>query len=185
MEGSAQEHDGRVATYRQFPQLSLYQRVDDQRKIAESSARKRLLRKSDRTWHRDLQRLVDKQNGFDERAVACFLRRLPPGDESGIHRHNFEAIGYVVKGRGWDIHDGEKIEWEEGDVLYVPPNVWHQHGNRDPNDEAIVLLMTDYPLLLHLGICTLEPVETWDEALSRPPAIPDPPVPGSTKGAGG
>ncbi|HYY88882.1 MAG TPA: cupin domain-containing protein, partial [Chloroflexota bacterium] len=116
---------------------------------------------------------------------ACFLRRLPPGDASGIHRHNFEAIGFILKGRGWDIHDGEEIEWEEGDVLYVPPNVWHQHGNRDPNEEAVVLLITDYPLLLHLGICTLEPVDTWEEALSRPPAIPDPPVIGSTKGAGG
>jgi quercetin dioxygenase-like cupin family protein len=174
--------DGRVATYREFPQLSLYQRIADQRL---TPAARRILRQADRAWHNDLQRLVDKQNGFDERAVACFLRRLAPGETSGIHRHNFEAIGYIVEGRGWDIHDGETIEGEQGDVLYVPPNVWHQHGNRDPSHEAVMLLITDYPLLLHLGICTLEPAESWQDALARPPAIPDPPVIGQTKGAGG
>ena len=54
--------DGRVATYREFPQLSLYQRIADQRL---PSAEKRILRKADRAWHNDLQRLVDNQNGFD------------------------------------------------------------------------------------------------------------------------
>ena len=153
--------------------------------MAENPAQRRIVRAADRTWHNNLQRLVDKQNGFDERAVSCFLRRLPPGETSGIHRHNFEAIGYIIKGRGWETHDGERIEWSEGDVLYVPANVWHQHGNSDPDQEAVILLITNYPLLLHMGICTLEPAESWEDAMQRPSAIPDPPVIGQTKGAGG
>src|SRR5207244_11606401 len=100
---------------------------------------RRVIRAADRTWENNLQTLIDAQNGFDDRAIACFLRRIPPGGKSEVHRHNFEAMGYVVKGRGYEIHDGERIDWSQDDAVFIPANVWHQHCNTDPENEAIVL----------------------------------------------
>ena len=54
-----------------------------------------MLRAADRTWEGNVQLLIDSANGFDDAAIASFLRRLPPHSESDIHRHNFEAMGYV------------------------------------------------------------------------------------------
>jgi quercetin dioxygenase-like cupin family protein len=171
MEGSGQMD--RVARYQEHADRGLFDRIDGQRTFAN----KRVLRASEREWQNNIQPLIDASNGFDDRAVACFLRRIPPGGKSDIHRHNFEAMGYIVKGRGYEIHDGEKLEWAEGDAVFIPANVWHQHINSDPDNEAIVLLITNWPLLLHLGICTLEPAPTWEDAMSRPSAIPAPRLP--------
>lgn len=160
----------RVATYGERPELTMYDRILAQRVPPE----RRILRAKDRRWEGNVQRLIDAQNGFEDRAVACFLRRVPPGATSEIHRHNFEAVGYVVKGRGYDVHDGERIDWEEGDALFIPANVWHQHGNADAEHDAVLLLSTDSPLLLHLGVCTMEPAPTWEEALRRPSPYTEP-----------
>jgi gentisate 1,2-dioxygenase len=148
----------------------LYQRITGQRPTPD----KRVIRAADRVWDNNIQTLIDYQNGFEDKAIACFLRKIPAGGQSDIHRHNFEAMGYVVKGRGYEIHDGERIDWSEGDAVFIPANVWHQHVNADPDNEAIVLLITNWPLLLHLGITTLEPAPTWEDALSRPSALPHP-----------
>jgi quercetin dioxygenase-like cupin family protein len=171
MEGSGQA--ARVATYQEHADKGLFDRIDGQRTFPD----KRVLRASEREWQNNIQPLIDASNGFDDRAVACFLRRIPPGGKSDIHRHNFEAMGYIVKGRGYEIHDGEELEWAEGDAVFIPANVWHQHINSDPDNEAIVLLITNWPLLLHLGICTLEPAPTWEDAMSRPSALPVPRLP--------
>lgn len=166
MEETAPED--RIARYNDRPEDSLRSRIERQR----VPASKRVVRAADRTWVNDVQRLVDAQNGFEARAVAHFLRRIPAGQASEIHRHNFEAIGYVVKGRGHEIHDGERIDWAEGDGLLIPANVWHQHVNDDAEQDAVLLLMTDWPLMLALGTCTMEAAASWEDALSRAPAIP-------------
>lgn len=165
------EGEGRVATYRERPEMELYERILRQR---HPTGNKRVIREADRRWENNLQRLIDAANGFEEKSVACFLRRLPPGSASDIHRHNFEALGYIVKGVGYEIHDGERLDWAQGDAVHIPANVWHQHCNADANGEAVILLITNYPLLLHLGICTMEPAPSWQDALSRPSPIVEP-----------
>lgn len=160
----------RVAKYNQFPDKGLFNQIVSQRNFPD----KRVLRASDREWQGNKQILVDTSNGFENSSISCFLRRIPPAGESDIHRHNFEAIGYALKGSGYEIHDGERIDWSEGDVIYIPANVWHQHVNPNEDEEAIILLITNWPLMTHLGACTMEPATSWEEALSRPNAYPDP-----------
>lgn len=162
--------NGRSARHGVRHERGLFAQIAAQRQPAVT----RILRAADRAWQGNVQILVDGQNGFEDRSIACFVRRLPPGGASDIHRHNFEAIGYILAGRGYEIHDGERIDWAAGDVVYIPPNVWHQHLNADPNEEAQVLLITNWPLLEHLGIVTMEPAPSWEEALARPSAIPEP-----------
>lgn len=160
----------RTATYREHPDKSLFDQIVAQRVPAE----KRVLRASDRRWEGNKQILVDASNGFGNRSVSCFLRRVPAEGQSDIHRHNFEAIGYVLKGSGYEVHDGERIDFSEGDVVYIPPNVWHQHINPNQDEETIILLITNWPLMTHLGACTMEPATSWEEALSRPSVYTDP-----------
>lgn len=160
----------RDATYQQYPDRGLYDRIRAQRAAPE----KRILRASERRWEGNIQILVDVSNGFDNRGVACFLRKIPPGGQSDIHRHNFEAVGYVLRGRGREIQDGEAFDFGAGDVVFIPANVWHQHVNTSPDEEALLLLMTNWPQVLHQGICRMEPVASWEEALSRPAPYPDP-----------
>jgi quercetin dioxygenase-like cupin family protein len=166
------EHIDRVAQFNSHPEASMRNQVIRER--VGPTPEKRVLRSEDRVWNNNVQHLIDASNGFDDHAIACFLRRIAPSGESDIHRHNFEAMGYIVKGKGYEIHDGERIDWKEGDAVFIPANVWHQHVNTDPENEAIILLITNWPLLLHLGICTMEPAQSWQDALSRPPAVPDP-----------
>lgn len=168
-EGSV-NRSNRVASYQDRNNNGLYERIVAQRIPAE----KRVIKAKDRRWEGNLQTLVDSQHGFEDRAISCFLRKISPGDESDIHRHSFEAVGYVVKGSGYEVHDGERMDWEEGDVVFIPANVWHQHVNRSKEEDAIMLLITNWPLLLHLGICTIEPAPSWEDALSRPSVYTDP-----------
>ena len=60
-------------------------------------------------------------------------QEIAPGERSGEHRHIFEELLLVVKGRGYDRHEGTKHPWKEGDLICVPPMIVHQHVN-DGND---------------------------------------------------
>ena len=51
---------------------------------------------------------------------------------SGKHRHQGGLVIYVIDGKGYSVVDGERIDWEKGDLLLLPlrPNgVEHQHFN--------------------------------------------------------
>ena len=60
------------------------------------------------------------------------------------------AAFYVLRGRGYDHHDGEKLEYEAGDILMVPNGVVHQHFNSDEDEEMLVLIMKAKPLFLFM-----------------------------------
>jgi len=52
---------------------------------------------------------------------------------SGKHRHQGGLVIYVLEGEGHSIVDGERLEWEAGDLLLLPikpGGVEHQHFNR-------------------------------------------------------
>jgi hypothetical protein len=58
---------------------------------------------------------------------------------SGSHRHQGGLIIYVLEGSGYSIVEGERCEWEAGDLLLLPivqNGVEHQHFNNDPNVNA-------------------------------------------------
>jgi quercetin dioxygenase-like cupin family protein len=96
--------------------------------------------------------IVDSVTGFDSKNLAMFIREIPPGAATGSHHHNFEAVAYVLEGRGHDVHDGRTVRWRAGDGLYIPPDVIHHHVNDDSRRPARLLFITNWPLLNHLGI---------------------------------
>jgi quercetin dioxygenase-like cupin family protein len=52
--------------------------------------------------------------------------------QSGKHRHQGGVSIYVLEGKGYTIADGQRVDWEAGDLIVLPikPNgVEHQHFN--------------------------------------------------------
>ena len=61
---------------------------------------------------------------------------------SGKHRHQGGLIIYVIDGKGYSIVDGERVDWEKGDLVLLPlreKGVEHQHFNENPDQPD------DYP----------------------------------------
>ena len=72
-----------------------------------------------------------------------------------------------LKGKGHDVHDGRRIDWEEGDALIVENGCVHQHFNDDPDGESIVLVMKAKPLFLFMHLI-------FQKVVAYPPATPMP-----------
>jgi len=63
------------------------------------------------------------------RGLDLMMQEIDPGEHSGEHRHIFEELLLVVKGQGYDLHEGTKHRWQEGDLICIPPMIIHQHVN--------------------------------------------------------
>jgi quercetin dioxygenase-like cupin family protein len=54
---------------------------------------------------------------------------------SGRHRHQGGLVIYVLEGKGYSVVDGERWDWEKGDLILLPmkpEGVEHQHFNLQP-----------------------------------------------------
>jgi len=54
---------------------------------------------------------------------------------SGKHRHQGGLVIYVLHGKGYSVVDGERWDWEKGDLVLLPmkpEGVEHQHFNAQP-----------------------------------------------------
>lgn len=59
---------------------------------------------------------------------------------SGRHRHQGGLVIYVIDGAGYSIVDGERVDWEKGDLVLLPlreTGVEHQHFNENPDKPAL------------------------------------------------
>jgi quercetin dioxygenase-like cupin family protein len=68
---------------------------------------------------------------------------------SGKHRHQGGLIIYVIDGNGYSIVNGDRIEWEKGDLVLLPlreKGVEHQHFNSNPDKPAL------WMAFIHLGL---------------------------------
>jgi quercetin dioxygenase-like cupin family protein len=129
---------------------------------------KLILKKDEVRWHVSPQgrnaAIVDQTTGLEAKCFGMVLSEIPPGGQSGLHQHTFEAVGYVLEGRGYEIIGDQRIEWEAGDTYYMPPNVPHRHVNADPERPAKILLVEAWPLAIYLGTAKLEQREPGSAA---------------------
>ncbi|MBI3913054.1 MAG: cupin domain-containing protein [Chloroflexi bacterium] len=93
----------------------------------------------------------------DYKAMEAHISEIGPRGHSHKHRHMFEAVIYIVKGRGHSIIHKElddkpiRIAWKAGDIFAPPLNWWHQHFNDDDSEPARYLAITDLGLMKTLG----------------------------------
>lgn len=67
-------------------------------------------------------------------SLVVYVQDIPPGSRTGSQKHQGEALMFISKGRGFSVIDGERLEWEKGDLIILParPNgLVHQHFNSD------------------------------------------------------
>ncbi len=90
------------------------------------------------------------------RTMEAHVSEIPPGQGKRAHRHVNEAIIAIVSGRGYsEIWTGEgaekhRYDWQEGSLLTIPLNCYHQHFNSDPDKPARYLAITNVPFMLML-----------------------------------
>ena len=127
-----------------------------------------------------LKHLCNGEMNARVNSVDAYMQELPSGGRSGKHRHMADEVLYILEGRGYDLHwdvDFElgstyewrvaatpsRWEWDEGDLVYVPPNTVHQHFNADPERPARFISAQNC-MFKHMGyddVEQLEPAPEW------------------------
>jgi len=75
-----------------------------------------------------------------------FLQLIP--ERSGKHCHQGGLVIFVLEGSGHTIVEGERYDWEEGDLMLLPVRpggVEHQHFNHDPKQPAKWIAFVYWP----------------------------------------
>lgn len=106
-------------------------------------------------WPRTAGRGVYLNLDGSEGVNDCYICEIPAGKSLEPQRHMFEALVYVVSGRGattvW--HEGGKkqtFEWGVGALFSPPLNAWYQHFNGQGDKPVRLLAMTNAPTVLNL-----------------------------------
>ncbi len=80
-------------------------------------------------FRRKVFQLVNKESVGSKHIVAG-LTIFEPGESSTVHNHpGSEEVDVMVRGTG-DVVVGDKhISFDEGDWVFIPDGVFHQHVN--------------------------------------------------------
>jgi mannose-6-phosphate isomerase-like protein (cupin superfamily) len=68
---------------------------------------------------------------------TCFIHDIKV--HSGKHRHQGGIMLFVLEGEGYTVVNGEKFDWEKGDLIVLPikpGGCEHQHFNKAPGKTA-------------------------------------------------
>ena len=112
-----------------------------------------------------LQFILTPLNYPDTPLQDWCIFKLSINTRSGKHRHQGGVIIYILKGKGYSIVDGERKDWQAGDLLLLPmkpEGVLHQHFNLDPSQPAEWMGFIYMPINEYLGP-DLEQVELAPE----------------------
>jgi quercetin dioxygenase-like cupin family protein len=93
--------------------------------------------------------------GYLDDAFVC---GIPAGKSLKPQRHLFDALIYVLDGRGattvWQERGPKQsFEWQKGSLFAVPLNAWYQHFNGQGDQAARLLGVTNAPLVFNLFHC--------------------------------
>lgn len=100
-----------------------------------------------RTWWR----LGPGDDPFLTQTVQVHFVQLPPHSANHGHGHQNEATFFILEGRGYEIHDGQRYDWAKADLVLVHTDSVHQHFN--PYDEtATALVMKAKCAWMYLGL---------------------------------
>lgn len=80
-----------------------------------------------------------------------FVELLPGGENHG-HGHQNEAHFYILEGKGYEIHDGQRHEWEKDDLVIVHTDSKHKHHNLSATERALALVMKAKTTWMTLGL---------------------------------
>ncbi len=100
-----------------------------------------------RTWWR----IGPGDDPFLTQTLQVHFVQLPPRSSNHGHGHQNEAAFYILEGRGYEIHDGQRHDWSQGDLVLVHTDSVHRHFN--PYDQqATCLVMKAKCAWMYLGL---------------------------------
>ncbi|HVR78404.1 MAG TPA: cupin domain-containing protein [Acidimicrobiia bacterium] len=89
-----------------------------------------------RTWWR----IGPGDEPFLTQTLQVHFVEIPAGKSNHGHGHQNEAVFYILEGRGYEIHDDQRYDWERGDVVIVHTDSVHRHFNDgDVTAKALVV----------------------------------------------
>jgi len=92
-------------------------------------------------------------------AIESAIETIAPGGHSAKHGHMNGAIMYILEGKGYEIHDKERRDWQAGDVFVVRNGCVHQHFNRDSERPAKILVLKSKPLFMFFHMLFQKTIE--------------------------
>ena len=151
--------------YTEMAYRSLYGTLKRREADQEHFTGKLVVRADELIWEESAQGrnapLVDAElTGLDCRSFGMLLTELPPGKMSGLHKHSFEAVAYIISGEGYEVVGDRTVQWSTGDTVYLPPNIPHRHVNTSTDRPARILQVEAWPLLQNLRSLNLVQLET-------------------------
>lgn len=95
-------------------------------------------------------RLGDQEDGYNMQIVE-----IPPGGQLKPEHHMYDALMFVLKGGGastiWQEGEPKRtIEWQEGALLAIPLNAWHQEFNRSGVESCRVVFISNMGRIINL-----------------------------------
>lgn len=90
----------------------------------------------------------------DQEIYNLQIVEIPPGGSLKPEHHMYDAVMFVLRGRGvtniWQ--EGEPrhtVEWQEGSVLAIPLNAWHQEFNASGSEPCRVVMGTNMAQMMN------------------------------------
>src|SRR5437879_4184708 len=83
-----------------------------------------------------------------------YVLEIPPGGRTLSQRHLYEAVVYVLAGRGSTVIEAPEgprgFEWHEGSLFALPLNARYRHYNGSGQQPARCAVVTDLPIVMNL-----------------------------------
>jgi quercetin dioxygenase-like cupin family protein len=105
------------------------------------------------------KKVINPQAARVAQSIETHVDVYAPGGHGQKHCHMNSSVFFVLKGKGHDVHDRKRINWETGDAMIEENGCDHQHFNDDPDNEAVVLIMKAKPLFLFMHLIFQKVVE--------------------------
>ncbi len=104
-------------------------------------------------------------------SIETHISVIAPKGTGQRHGHMNSAIFYCLRGKGYDIHDGRRFDYEAGDIMVVENGCVHQHFNASEDEDLVLLVMKAKPLFLFMHMLfqkiakypPKEPVPGWED----------------------
>lgn len=96
-------------------------------------------------------RVAPGDEPFLTQTLQVHFVRMEPHSANAGHGHQNEAVFYILEGHGHEVHDEQRYEWKQGDLVVVHADSVHQHFN-DSDGPAITLVIKAKSLWMYLGL---------------------------------
>ena len=111
--------------------------------------------------------IINPQVTSIAQSIETHIDILAPGNHGQKHGHMNSAVFYILDGKGHDVHDGVRYDWEAGDVCIVDNGCVHQHFNDEPKRPAHILIFKAKPLFAFFNLL-------MQTVVDFPPKVPKP-----------